>query len=106
MARDSEFAEQVAVAEDYARAQLEKRFFAASGGKDGDWKAAMQFLSRKYYEDWAQRRPEAIEIRKLLAHFTSLVTGTLAFVAAEKHDEFKVWFQAWIDRLLTDDRNE
>jgi len=98
--RDPEFSQAITKAEDTARAKLEERFFAAS--KD-DWKAAERFLSRKYYEEWAQRKPDAIEIRKLMRHFTALVSGILEFLKEGRHEEFKFWFQNWIDRVLSDD---
>lgn len=106
MDRDPAFKREVDDAQEHARATLEQRFFDASGGKEGDWKAAMQMLSRRYPDDWAQRRPDAIEIRKLVAHFTAFASGVVEFVEAEKQEPFKAWFQNWVDKVLADDRSE
>jgi len=100
--RDPTFETEIQEAEDAARAELEKRFF--SGSKD-DWKAARAFLERKYYEEWAQRRPDSIEVRQLARHLPSLVSIVLEFTAQEKHQELRDRVDRWLEALLAaDDR--
>lgn len=100
--RDPTLAEEVDQAIEASRGALEERLFAASKGKEGDWKAAKEYLSRRWPDDWAQRRPDAIEVRKLLPRFTELVTGTIERLPADEREAYKTWFQNWIDRLLAD----
>lgn len=100
--RDEGFQKQIAEAEDCGRAKLEERFFAASAD---DWKAAKAFLERKYHEDWAQRRPDSIDVRQLARHLPALVAIVLEFTAKERHDELKEKVDRWLENLLDNDRN-
>lgn len=103
--RDPEFANQVAAAEDHARGVLEQTVFKAASGRKADWKAAIAYLERKF-DEWAKKRPDSISLRKFTRHMGTLVPGLLGFVASERQDEFRTWFQLWLDNVLADDRND
>jgi hypothetical protein len=106
--RDPKLAADVAAAEDHCRGVLEQTVFTAAAGskkEKPDWKAAIAYLERKF-DDWARKRSDAIGLRKFMRHLSDLITGVLAFLPAEQHDAFKVWFQGWLDGVLADDRND
>jgi hypothetical protein len=103
--RDPDFAEEIAAAEDHARGVLEKRFYDGSGGKDGDWKAARDYLERKH-EEWARKRSDAIGLRRFTRHMGTFVSGSISFIEPEKHEPFKAWLQTWLESVLNDDRND
>lgn len=101
MAEEPTFAERIENAERKARGELEKRFYAAS---KKDWKAAKEYLSRKYFEDWAQRRPDAIDIRKFSMHLPKLTAIVMEISDQSKHAELVEKVNQWVEGLLSDDR--
>lgn len=104
MAEDKPFAQQVENAENQCRAMLEERFFKASAGKNADWKAAKEFLSRRFFEDWAQRRPDAIDLRKFSMHLPKLTAIVMELTDQSKHAELVEKVNQWVEGLLADDR--